>query len=213
MLNAVPAARCEWLVPGLLADKVAELIRGLPKALRRNFVPAPDFARAFVEAEPPRDEPLGKALAAFLKRTTGVDIASADFAAVALPPHLLMRFRLHDEKGRTLASTRDLAALRSEWESRAREAFSRKTDAELTREDVARWDFEEIPAQVRSEGGLEAFPALVDLGDDGGAARVRAPRRGACRRTGRASCGCCALRWAATSSRRAASCRSTTRWR
>ncbi len=165
MLNALPAPRCQWLVPGLLADKVAELIRGLPKALRRNFVPAPDFARAFVEAEPPRDEPLAKVLAAFLKRTTGVDIGAGEFAGVELPPHFLMRYRLHDERGRTLTSGRDLAALRSQWEGQAREAFSRKTDIELTREDVASWDFEEIPAQVRSDGGLAAFPALVDLGE------------------------------------------------
>lgn len=165
MLNALPPARCEWLVPGLLADKVAELIRGLPKALRRNFVPAPDFARAFVEAEVARDEPLAKVLATFLKRTTGVDIAAGDFAAVELPPHFLMRYRLHDERGRTLASGRDLAALRGQWEGQAREAFSRKTDIELTREDVTSWDFEEVPAQVRSDGGLAAFPALVDLGE------------------------------------------------
>jgi ATP-dependent helicase HrpA len=165
MLNALPPARCEWLVPGLLADKVAELIRGLPKALRRNFVPAPDFARAFVEAEPPRDESLAKVLATFLKRTTGVDIAAGEFATVELPPHFLMRYRLHDERGKTLASGRDLAALRGQWEGQAREAFSRKTDIELTREDVTSWDFEEVPAQVRSDGGLAAFPALVDLGE------------------------------------------------
>jgi ATP-dependent helicase HrpA len=165
MLNALPAARCEWLVPGLLADKVAELIRGLPKALRRNFVPAPDFARAFVEAEVPREQPLVQALAAFLKRATGVDAPPSEFAAVELPAHLKMRFRLHDERGKTLATGRDLAALRAQWETEAREAFSRKTDVELTREDVTRWDFEEIPAQVRSEGGLTAFPALVDLGE------------------------------------------------
>ncbi len=165
MLNALPSARCEWLVPGLLADKVAELIRGLPKALRRNFVPAPDFARAFVEAEAPRDQPLVDALAAFLRRTTGVEAPPAEFAAMELPPHLKMRFRLHDERGKTLAAGRDLAAMRGQWEGQAREAFSRKTDVELTREDVSRWDFEEIPAQVRSEGGLAAFPALVDLGE------------------------------------------------
>jgi ATP-dependent helicase HrpA len=165
MLNALPAARCEWLVPGLLPEKVAELIRGLPKPLRRNFVPAPDFARAFAEAEAPRDEPLAKALAGFLKRTTGVDITPAEFDPAALPAHFHMRFRLHDEKGRTLAASRDLAALRGQWEGQAREAFSRKTDLELTREDVTSWDFEDIPAQVRSEGGLMAFPALVDLGD------------------------------------------------
>ncbi|WP_243047734.1 ATP-dependent RNA helicase HrpA [Dyella sp. RRB7] len=165
MLNALPAARCEWLVPGLLAEKVAELIRGLPKALRRNFVPAPDFARAFVEAEAPRDEPLAKALAAFLKRATGVDVSAAEFDAVELPAHFRMRYRLHDENGKTLASGRDLAALRAHWEGQAREAFSRKTDVELTREDIASWDFEEIPTQVRSSGGLMAYPALVDLGE------------------------------------------------
>ena len=165
MLNALPATRCEWLVPGLLGEKVAELIRGLPKALRRNFVPAPDFARAFVEAESPRDEHLAKALATFLKRATGVDIAATEFAGVELPAHFRMRYRLHDENGKTLTSGRDLAALRGQWEGQAREAFSRKTDIELTREDVASWDFEEIPAQVRSGGGLTAFPALVDLGD------------------------------------------------
>jgi len=165
MLNALPVARCEWLVPGLLADKVAELIRGLPKALRRNFVPAPDFARAFVEAEAPREQPLIEALAVFLKRTTGVDAPAAEFVAVELPPHLKMRFRLHDERGKTLATSRDLGALRGQWEGQAREAFSRKTDVELTRDDVTRWDFEEIPARVRSEGGLTAFPALVDLGE------------------------------------------------
>jgi ATP-dependent helicase HrpA len=165
MLNALPTARCEWLVPGLLGEKVAELIRGLPKALRRNFVPAPDFARAFVEAETPRDEPLNKALAAFLRRTTGVEIDAVDFAPVELTPHFAMRYRLHDENGKTLASGRDLQALRAQWEGQAREAFSRKTDIELTREDVTSWDFEEIPEQVRSDGGLLAFPALVDLGD------------------------------------------------
>ncbi len=165
MLNALPSARCEWLVPGLLVDKVAELIRGLPKVLRRNFVPAPDFARAFVEAKSPCDEPLARALAAFLHRASGVDIGADEFAAVELPPHLLMRYRLHDERGKTLASGRDLAALRGEWERQAREAFSRRTDIELTREDVVSWDFEAIPAQLRSDGGLTAYPALVDLGE------------------------------------------------
>jgi ATP-dependent helicase HrpA len=82
-----------------------------------------------------------------------------------LPAHFRMRYRLHDENGKTLATGRDLAAIRAQWEGQAREAFSRKTDIELTREDIASWDFEEIPQQVRSTGGLLAFPALVDLGD------------------------------------------------
>jgi len=164
-LNALPAARGEWLVGGLLVDKVAELIRALPKALRRNFVPAPDFARAFAEAETPRDEPLTKALASFLKRTTGVDVDASAFSDAELPAHLLMRYRVHDENGRTVAEGRDLAEIRARWEGKAREAFSRKTDVELTREGIVAWDFEAIPKEVRSEAGLKAYPALVDLGE------------------------------------------------
>ena len=164
LVNAVPAARCEWLVPGLLAEKVAEAIRALPKALRRNFVPAPDFARAFAEAEAPRDEPLFAALARYLQRVTGVAVGAADFDA-ALPAHLAMNFRIEDEQGRVLAESRDLAAIQAQWTGAARVAFSRRADVELTREAVEGFDFEDIPDSVVSSGGLTAFPALVDLGE------------------------------------------------
>ncbi len=165
LLNAVPASRCEWLVPGLLADKVAALIRSLPKALRRNFVPAPEFARAFIEAEAPRDEPLARALAAFLGRITGVDLDAAAFDADALPAHLRMRFDLRDERGESIAQDRDLEALRERFGSRAREAFSRHADTAVTREDLREWAFEVIPERTRARDGMNAYPALVDLGE------------------------------------------------
>jgi ATP-dependent helicase HrpA len=152
-------------VPGLLPEKIAEIIRALPKALRRNFVPAPDFARAFAEAESPRDERLASALAAYLARVTGVAISASDFATIELPAHLSMNFRIFDDAGRTLAESRDLASIQSEWTGAARVAFSRRADVELTREDVDEFDFEEIPDRVISPGGLTAFPALVDLGE------------------------------------------------
>ncbi len=164
-VNAVPPSRCEWLVPGLIEEKVADAIRGLPKALRRNFVPAPDFARAFAQAEAPRDEPLFDALARYLRRVTGVAIEAKDFAPVELAPHLSMRFRVFDESGATLIESRDLAAIQSQWTGAARVAFSRRADVELTREDVETFDFEEIPDRIVSGGGLTAFPALVDLGE------------------------------------------------
>ena len=169
-VNAVPARRCEWLVPGLLPEKVAELIRGLPKALRRNFVPAPDFARAFAEAERSRDEPLLDALAAYLKRVTGVEIAAGDFAGIELPPHFSMRFRVYDDsagqnRGKTLAEGRDIETIRAAWGGAANAAFSRRADVELAREEVAGFDFEDIPERIVSAGNLVAYPALVDLGD------------------------------------------------
>ena len=165
LVNAVPAARCEWLVPGLLADKVAEAIRGLPKALRRNFVPAPDFARAFVEAEAVRDEALFAVLARWLAHVTGTAVEASDLAAVELPPHLVMNVRVHDEQGRTLVESRDLASIQAQWTDAARVAFSQRADVELTREQVDAFDFEDIPDTVVSSGGLAAFPALVDLGE------------------------------------------------
>ncbi len=165
MLNAVSAARCEWLVAGLLQDKVAAMIRSLPKAQRRNFVPAPEFARAFLEAEAPRDEPLTVVLAAFLERVTGIEVAAAEFDAGALPAHLKMRFDLRDEHGQTLAQGRDLEALRARFGSRAREAFSHHADATVTREDVRDWDFDAIPETTRARDGMAAYPALVDLGE------------------------------------------------
>ncbi|MGH8042401.1 MAG: ATP-dependent RNA helicase HrpA [Rudaea sp.] len=163
-VNAVSAARCEWLVPGLLPDKIAEMIRGLPKSLRRNFVPAPDFALAFVAAEPPREQLLAEALATYLARVTGVAVTAADFADIVLPPHLTMRFRVHDEKGAILIEGRDLGSIRAQWGESARTAFSRRADTELTREDVSEFDTD-IPDSVRGESGLVAYPALVDLGD------------------------------------------------
>ncbi|HET7162415.1 MAG TPA: ATP-dependent RNA helicase HrpA [Rhodanobacteraceae bacterium] len=165
LLNAVPAARCEWLVPGLLQDKVAALIRSLPKAQRRNFVPAPEFARAFVEAEAPRDEPLVRVLAAFLKRVTGIAVDPGLFEAGALPAHLKMRFDLRDERGHSLAQDRDLETLRARFGSRAREAFSQHANAAATREDVRDWDFDAIPEATRARDGMTAYPALVDLGE------------------------------------------------
>ncbi|MEP6482981.1 MAG: ATP-dependent RNA helicase HrpA [Rudaea sp.] len=164
-VNAVSSERCEWLVPGLLPDKVAEMIRGLPKSLRRNFVPAPDFARAFATAESPREEHMGIALAAYLRRVTGVEISAREFDGIELPLHLLTRFRVYDESGKTLAEGRDLASIRAQWSDSARAAFSRRADTELTREEIDEFDFDEIPKTLLSQGGLTAFPALVDLGE------------------------------------------------
>ncbi|MEO8748101.1 MAG: DUF3418 domain-containing protein [Rhodanobacter sp.] len=190
MLNTLSPSRCEWLVPGLLADKVAELIRALPKNLRRNFVPAPDFARAFVAAEAPSDEPLHRALAAFLQRATGVVIGPVDFAGLDLPAHFHMRFQLHDEgeepdSPQALGTSRDLAELRARWQGQARAAFARKTDLDLTRAQVTSWDFADIPARLMADGGLPAFPALVDMGETV-ALRVfeRADEAGAAHRAG-----------------------------
>jgi ATP-dependent helicase HrpA len=163
-LNAVSPARIGWLVPGLLESKVAELIRGLPKSLRRNFVPAPDFARAFVEAETASEAELPQALGAYLRRVTGIEVPAGEWqtAQSALSEHLCMRIRLLDEHKQILAEGRDLVALRAQYAERARTAFAEKAAGELAQEDLRVFPVRPIPESVTAASGMRAYPALVD---------------------------------------------------
>src|SRR5690606_19526532 len=155
---------------GLLEDKVAALIRGLPKALRRNFVPAPDFARAFLESELGQggEGALVAALARFLARSTGVEVPPAEWDLDALPGHLRFNLRLLD--GDTvLAESRDLDGLRARFGARAQQAFADRAGQALARESLLEFPPEGVPDMVRGAAGVPAYPALVAPGgaDDG----------------------------------------------
>ena len=101
LLNALDDARLSWLAPGFVADKATALIKSLPKALRRNFVPAPDFGRAFAEAySQPEADSIEGALARFLKKLSGVDVTALDFDAAGIDAHLLANLRIFDGDGK-----------------------------------------------------------------------------------------------------------------
>jgi ATP-dependent helicase HrpA len=166
LLNAIDAARLTWLVPGLVSDKAAALIRALPKSLRRNFVPAPDFARAFAEAWlKPDADTLHGTLARFLRQATGAEIAPTDFDETALEPHLRMNLRLLDAEMKIIATSRDLAELRARHGARADRAFATRAGRELAAEGLREFPRDPIPASVPGAAGVPAFPALVDTGD------------------------------------------------
>jgi ATP-dependent helicase HrpA len=176
LLNALDGARIGWLVPGLVEEKATALIRALPKASRRNYVPAPDFARAFAQAHPaPSADTLTGELARFLTRATGAPVAPTDFDEAALEPHLRMNLRLFAADGRMLAESRDLAALRAEHGGRAERAFAARAGRELAAEGLHEFPRAPIPDSVPGEAGVPAFPALVDSGDSA-ALRVFADR-------------------------------------
>lgn len=164
LLKALDSSRTSWLVPGLVEEKCAALIRGLPKALRRNCVPAPDFARAFREAWPaPSADSLTGELARFLSRATGASIAALDFDPQALDPHLQMNFKLLDRDGKELlAQSRSLDALRSKFSERADRAFAERAAGDLVSEALTGFPDQLIAREVLGEGGIAAFPALVD---------------------------------------------------
>jgi ATP-dependent helicase HrpA len=147
----------------------AAMIRTLPKVLRRNFVPAPDFARAFAEAHGPVDaytDAFAGALARFLKRMTGVEVAGGDFDETALEPHLRANLRLLDGDGRSvLAESRDLGELRERFGPRAREAFAARASEGLAQGGLMDFPDEPIPESVPGAGGVPAYPALHDDGD------------------------------------------------
>jgi ATP-dependent helicase HrpA len=166
LLGALDAARLSWLVPGLHAEKATALIRGLPKALRRNFVPSPDFARAFAEAWPIASaDSIAGELARFLHRATRVAIAATDFDEATVEPHLRMNLRLMDGE-RALAESRDLDGLRERFGERAQHAFAARAGRDLAAEGLHEFPATPIPETVPGEAGVPAFPALVDNGED-----------------------------------------------
>jgi ATP-dependent helicase HrpA len=166
LLNALDPARLSWLAPGFVADKASALIRSLPKAMRRNYVPAPDFGRAFAEAFPaPSADDLRGELARFLSRATGVQVAATDFDEAALDLHLRMNLRLHDAQGKLLAASRDLDALRARYGEKAGDAFAARAGRALAAEGLREFPATPIPLQVPGEAGVPAYPALVDAGE------------------------------------------------
>ncbi|HEY0861301.1 MAG TPA: ATP-dependent RNA helicase HrpA [Pseudoxanthomonas sp.] len=171
LLNALDPARLSWLAPGFVADKAAGLIRSLPKAMRRNYVPAPDFGRAFFEAFPkPTADDLRGELARFLSRATGVAVGAIDFDETALEPHLRMNLRLREDprgggEGRVLAESRDLDALRTRFGAKAGQAFAARAGRAMAASGLRDFPAQAIPHEVPGEAGVPAYPALRDEGD------------------------------------------------
>ncbi len=173
-LNQIPGARCEWLVPGLLREKVMQLVKTLPQRLRAKLVPVPDFAAEFVAQVSPADKPLVMALIAFILQSRGLnargwEITPDAFRPDALPAHLSFNFRLLDENGRQLALSRNLNELRSEWGREAKQEFAglHETPGEYT--GMSDWVFGELPElmEVGLAGGQRVlgYPGLIDDGD------------------------------------------------
>jgi ATP-dependent helicase HrpA len=163
-LNQAKPEEFSWQVPGLRQELVTELIRSLPKALRREFVPAPDVAREVlarldIQAEPITD--VRDVLSRELFRLRGAAIPPGAFDLDKLPSHLRMTFRIVDD-GRVLASGKDLAALQRQLRPKLRATLTARAGA-LTRTGLTSWDFGTL-AQVFSDGEVRAYPALTDAG-------------------------------------------------
>ncbi|WP_393098120.1 ATP-dependent RNA helicase HrpA [Streptomyces sp. LN325] len=176
VLNQVTDEGFDWQIPGLREDVVTELIRSLPKPIRRNYVPAPNVARAFLGRAVPLQEPLTTTMARELKRMVGVTLTADDFDWSRVPDHLKITFRIVDERRRKLAEDKDLQALQLQLKPKARKAISQAAAATAEREGgeslertgLTDWTIGSLARvfETRRAGQpVKAYPALVDDGD------------------------------------------------
>ncbi|MFF4491353.1 ATP-dependent RNA helicase HrpA [Streptomyces sp. NPDC001544] len=176
VLNQVTDEGFEWQIPGLREELVTELIRSLPKPIRRNYVPAPNYAKAFLEKAAPLAEPLTTTMARELKRMVGVPFEAGDFDWAKVPDHLKITFRIVDERRRKLAEDKDLEALKLRLKPKARQALSQAAAAtasrqggeSLERKGLTDWTIGTLSRvfETRRAGQpVKAYPALVDDGD------------------------------------------------
>jgi ATP-dependent helicase HrpA len=181
VLNQVPPGPFEWLVPGWLGEKIVELIRTLPKAIRTKLVPAPDSAAKVVAAL--SKTAAGSGSSEYLRHRLGLDfletiarelgkligeiIPVGVFAPAELPPYLKMHFCIVDESGKTMATGRDLAAIKDKLGIKARQSFAALPPKEFTRDGLTRWEVGDLPERIeikRDGATFLGFPAFVDLG-------------------------------------------------
>lgn len=182
-LNQLDPEHAEWLVPGLLKEKVVALIKGMPKSLRTNFIPAPTYADRVIPRLAPERGHLRDQLRDALHALTGVPIPDSAFDRAELPDHLKMRVRVVDAAGEPVAEGRDVAALRAKLGEKARAALSQLPEHDYNREDLTDWDFGDLPKTVdiqRAGSTVTGCPALTGedarvclrLFDDAAAARA-----------------------------------------
>ncbi|MER5401679.1 ATP-dependent RNA helicase HrpA [Streptomyces sp. NPDC002599] len=184
VLNQVTDEGFDWQIPGLREEVVTELIRSLPKPIRRNYVPAPNFAQKFLERAVPLQEPLTLTMARELKRMVGVPLTADDFDWSRLPDHLKITFRIVDERRRKLAEDKDLEALKLRLKPKARQAISQAAAAtaereggeSLERSGLTDWTIGSLRRvfETRRAGQpVKAYPALVDDGPAANTVSVR----------------------------------------
>ena len=161
-LNQVSDERCEWLVPGMLKDKVLALVKSLHQRPRSRLVPLPDYAAEFVETTPFAQGGLVDALLKAVRDRTQLAVQRNDFKLETLPPHLFMNFRVVDEHGRQLGHGRNLGALKAEWGAKARGAFQALAGLKLGGQSGLEQNTAVAPegkAQAASKNVAKAAPA------------------------------------------------------
>ena len=168
LLNQVDMTGFDWQIPGLREELVIALIKSLPKSYRRNFVPAPNYAQAFLGRTVPLEKPLLDTLIYELRRMTGVTVEAEHWHWEQIPSHLKMTFRVVDENGKKIAESMNLDELKFSLKDRVQESISAVADDGIEQSGLHIWSFAELPQcyeQKQRGFSVKAFPAIVDEKD------------------------------------------------
>ncbi|WP_434223345.1 ATP-dependent RNA helicase HrpA [Xenorhabdus bakwenae] len=173
VLNQVKDEGFDWQIPGIRHELVVALIKSLPKPIRRNFVPAPNYAQAFLERVTQPQIPLLDSLEKELRRMTGVTVSRDNWQLEQVPDHLKITFRIigekkTGEKNQPLAESKDLSALKLKLKEKVQETLSAVADNGIEQNGLHIWSFGALPEcyeQKRGGYSVKAFPALVDEKD------------------------------------------------
>lgn len=169
LLGSMTDIDLDWAIPGQVNDRAVALIKALPKSLRKQFIPIPDFVAAALKGIEPGQRPLKAVLVEQAKRLKGVNIDVSHWQQVELPPHLVPRIRLLDGKGELLDHGDDLAVLQQRHVSatQTRDGDSPAPLHPIEVDGLRDWSVSELPEQLKIEQGitLVRFPALEDQGD------------------------------------------------
>ncbi len=171
LLNQVEMQGFDWQIPGLRKELIIALIKSLPKTLRRHFVPAPNYAEAFLGRVNDVDKPLLETLSAELRKITGVYVAPDEWNLAQIPPHLTMTFRVVNEKGKKIAESKNLDELKVSLKAQVQETLSAVADEGIEQTGIHLWNFDQLPQyyeQKKQGFTIKAYPAIVDEKDSVG---------------------------------------------
>ncbi|MEI8642695.1 ATP-dependent RNA helicase HrpA [Pseudoalteromonas sp. Hal040] len=168
LLNQVQETGFDWHIPAFRHELICALIKSLPKTIRRNFVPAPNYADAVLAAIEPMQGNLIDAISTRLLRMTGLRVEPDAWDLSTLAPHLRLQFEVRDEHDKLLARGLNLSKLKAQLQGKVTDTLSKVADKGIEKADLTEWSFGELPSSyVKKQGQYEikAFPALVDKKD------------------------------------------------
>ncbi|OCG48105.1 ATP-dependent RNA helicase HrpA [Gilliamella sp. Choc5-1] len=168
LLNQIKNRGFDWQVPGFRKDLVIALIKSLPKALRRNFVPAPNYADAFLGRVDTTEKPLLECLENEFHKITGVKITTEDWQLNQIPDYLKITFSIVDQNNKEIAANKDLTFLKEQLKNEVQQALSSLTTkkaSQLERTNLVDWSFGYLPSvyeEANNNYTIKAYPAIID---------------------------------------------------